>query len=469
VTPAQTALIIPVENQVREFDPKLLLACVAAERGFLSVIGSRQQVDFRIGELPRGIYLSKSMTVRSIKMFRILRKLGYQIAAWDEEGLVHPPPETYFTRRMSPVSIQYVDHLFAWGEENAGLLREYPDLPAATPIHVTGNPRGDMLRPEIRAFYEREAEELRKAHGDFLLVNTNFNHVNAFVPVQNLLRAPIAEGEEPEFGRAARGMSRDFALGLHDHKQAIFERFQELIPALERSFPNLNIVVRPHPTEKHAVYREIAAGCERVRVTNEGNVIPWVLATKALVHNGCTTGLEAYLLGTPAVSYRVRIDDRYDSGLYGLPNFLSHQCYDFEELRSFLDEVLAGRIGAAEGAERRALMEHYLAAQDGPLACRRIVAVLEEIADVRGASGLPRPSVLDRLSGRSAAAWRRLGKKYRSFLPNTVNRPEFQQHRYPDLPLEDVRARASRFQKMLGGRAEIRVERLSSEIFQVSA
>ena len=27
-------LLIPVENQVRELDPKLLLACIAAQRGF---------------------------------------------------------------------------------------------------------------------------------------------------------------------------------------------------------------------------------------------------------------------------------------------------------------------------------------------------------------------------------------------------------------------------------------------------
>ena len=66
-------LLIPVENQVRELDPKLLLACIAASRGFSSVIGSRRQMDFRIASFPRGLYLSKSMTVRSIKMFKILQ------------------------------------------------------------------------------------------------------------------------------------------------------------------------------------------------------------------------------------------------------------------------------------------------------------------------------------------------------------------------------------------------------------
>ena len=39
-------LLIPVENQVRELDPKLLHACIAAERGFSSVIGSRREMEF---------------------------------------------------------------------------------------------------------------------------------------------------------------------------------------------------------------------------------------------------------------------------------------------------------------------------------------------------------------------------------------------------------------------------------------
>jgi surface carbohydrate biosynthesis protein len=76
-------LIIPVENQVRELDPKLLLAYVAAKRGFSSILGFRREI--------HGIYLSKSMTAASDLMFQIMRKLGHEIVAWDEEALVHLP------------------------------------------------------------------------------------------------------------------------------------------------------------------------------------------------------------------------------------------------------------------------------------------------------------------------------------------------------------------------------------------
>ena len=48
-------------------------------------------------------------------------------------------------------------------------------------------------------------------------------------------------------GQAGIGVSREFAEGLWDHKQAILEDFKQLIPALEQAFPDLTIVVRPHP------------------------------------------------------------------------------------------------------------------------------------------------------------------------------------------------------------------------------
>jgi len=459
-------LLIPVENQVRELDPKLLLACIAARRGFSSVIGSRQQLDFRIASFPRGIYLSKSMTVRSIKMFKILSKLGHEIVAWDEEALVHLPPETYFSRRLSSRALGYLSHLFAWGQDNVDLWRQYPQLPTEVPIHISGNPRNDMLRPEMRGFFEDDVEKLRSTYGDFILVNTNFNHVNAFYPVQSLFLPLKNPGQQPRFGRAARGMTREFAEGFRDHKLAIFEDFKGLIPSLERAFPDYTIVVRPHPTEKHEVYHEIAAQCERVRVTNEGNVIPWLMAAKALIHNGCTTGVEAYVMRVPAISYRATVNDYYDYGFYQLPNRLSHQCFNFEQLQATLMKIFSGELGAAEGKESKALADHHLAATNGPLACERIVEVIEKMT--AGRFQLPNPTLINRMAGWYMATTRRLIKRLLSYLPDSHNRPEFHRHRYPGTSLEQMRERVSRIKKALGDSSVSQVDQISSEIFQIS-
>ena len=342
----QRPLLIPVENQVRELDPKLLLACIAARRGLSSVIGFRREMHFHITSFPRGIYLSKSVTAASEMMFQIMRKLGHEIVAWDEEALVHLPPETYYSRRLSPTAMADVSRFFAWGEDNAELWRQFPQLPKASRINVTGNPRNDLLRPEMHSFYDDDVNKIRNTCGDYILINTNFNHVNAFTPIQNLIQPAANPGDEPKFGRAAKGMTREYAEGFRDHKQSVFEDFQKLIPALSRAFPEHTIIVRPHPTESQEIYHRIAAGCDNVRVTNEGNVVPWLLAAKALIHNGCTTGVEAYAMRIPAISYRATVNDFYDYGFYQLPNKLSHQCFNFEELQRTLQRVLAGEVGA---------------------------------------------------------------------------------------------------------------------------
>jgi surface carbohydrate biosynthesis protein len=460
-------LLIPVENQVRELDPKLLLACIAARRGFTSIIGSHRILDFHIASFPRSLYLNKSFTIMNLKMFKIMHRLGHQIVTWDEEALVHLPDEMYYSRRLSPLSLQYVSHLFAWGEDNAELWRRYPQMPKDMPIHVTGNPRGDLLRPEMQGFYKEDAAEIKKNYGNFILINTNFNHVNAFYPSQNLFRPVKLAGDTPQFGKAAKGMSREFAEALRDHKQAIFDHFKTLIPALDSEFPEYNIVVRPHPTENQNIYHEIAARCQRVRVTNEGNVVPWLMAAKVLVHNGCTTGVEAFAMGVPAISYRVTINEDIDQGFYRLSNGLSHQCFNFEHLRATLQKILTGEISVADGDERKALLAHYLCAQKGPLACERMVDVLEKITANR--SELPPPPLNDRLAGRSLAYGRRLIKWTKSFIPGTHAPPEFHRHRYPGISLDELRTRVARFQKVVDDNTEIKAEQISDQIFQISA
>ncbi len=85
----------------------------------------------------------------------------------------------------------------------------------------------------------------------------------------------------------------------------------------------------------------------RVKVTNEGNVIPWLLAAKTMVHNGCTTGLEAYALGVPAISYLATFNEYYDYEFQGLPTKLSYQSFNFEELQNTLAGILEGELGVA--------------------------------------------------------------------------------------------------------------------------
>jgi hypothetical protein len=326
-----------------------------------------------------------------------------------------------------------------------------------------------LLRPELRRYYENDVNELRKIYGDFILVNTNFSFINAFSSDMNLLMPGPNPDEGLILSRRSKslGLSREYAEGFTEYKRAILGDFEELLPALDQAFPNHTIVVRPHPVENQEVYHRIADKCKRVRVINKGNVVPWILAAKTLVHNGCTTGIEAYALDVPAVAYRASVHEQYDSDFHQLPNKLSHECFNFEELRATLEQILIGRLGIANGGERKALMNHHLAAQDGPLACEHIVDVLENIMEEM--SEMPEPAIRDRLKSWVWATKRRVKKRFRGYRPNmSHNRPEFLRHRYPEISLEQLSERIARFQQLLGHNAELKIQKIAHQFFRIS-
>jgi hypothetical protein len=110
-------------------------------------------------------------------------------------------------------------------------------------------------------------------------------------------------------------------------------------------------------------------------------------------------------------------------------------------------------------------MGHYLSAQDGPLACVRIVDVLERI--VAAHPELLRPALKNVLHGRYLATKRRIKKLLKSYLPKSKYRSEFQQYRYPVVSLEEMRKRVARFQNLLGQSGKLEVEQLSEFIFRI--
>ena len=70
-----------------------------------------------------------------------------------------------------------------------------------TPINVTGHPRIDLLRPELRAFFDDGVRRLRERYGKFALLNTNFSKVNGFrYQLDGAEPASRAEGAGDAYG-----------------------------------------------------------------------------------------------------------------------------------------------------------------------------------------------------------------------------------------------------------------------------
>lgn len=441
-------LLVPVENQVRELESKLFFACVAAARGRRVILGSRSDMHRGIARLPRGTYVAKSMASSSVRMFGILQQLGHEIVAWVDDALVHYPPEPYFEKRIDPAALRRVGALFAWGEDDAELFRKCPAYHGA-PIHVTGNPRMDLLRPELRGYFDAEAARIRERWGEFVLINTNFGKLNHYLPELSSMQPPSEDADE----------AGDFHAGFARHRQTVFEHFRRLVPALAEAFPGRPIVVRPHPVENPAPWRTAAGNHANVHVVLEGNVIPWLMASRALIHNGCTTAVEAFLIRVPSLSFEPVCSPRFD---FELPARLSHRAGDFDALCAALDAVLGGRVGPCDEPEQWRCLEHHLAALEGPLAADRIVDVLEARPPA------PPPPLGARVGGWLRANRRAARRWLRARRSGTGARERYERHRFPGLSEVELRDRIARLDRGLGRFADLAPRRLSRNVFEIA-
>ena len=124
-----------------------------------------------------------------------------------------------------------------------------------------------------------------------------------------------------------------------------------------------------------------------------------------------------------------------------------------------------GELGAANGDERRKLVKRYLTAHDGPLACERMVDVLESMTKAR--PGLPKPALNRRVLGCTLANWRRFNRYVRKNLPGKHAPEEFHRHRYPGISLKALNKRISRLLEVIGDGPKLSTDQISDQIFVV--
>jgi len=288
-------LYLPIETKARELHGKTLLACKAVERGWQVVMGGHTNILRSILDYPPGLYVEISITRRKAEALAAYQKHGHRTVNLCEEGIVYTDGRDYVYRKVDPLSLKSTDVLLVSGERNESHLLKYrPE--SAGKIAVTGNPRFDTLMPGVRSIFGSEASRIKERFGRFLLVNTNFGRVNQFNRGSDVLAS---------LGR--RGMIADDAHGdfmrrLIDYKRDQLTLLRQLLITVRDGDLFDAIVVRPHPGENHDTWREWAEPYG-ISVHFEGSANCWMLPADAILHTGCTTGIEGLLLDRPVASF----------------------------------------------------------------------------------------------------------------------------------------------------------------------
>jgi surface carbohydrate biosynthesis protein len=365
------SLIIPVEIQHREFLAKLHMAAAAAARGCEVFIGNQAEITRRLSQFPNSLYLDKSIDKAKFAHFKRLHSFGHVPVALCEEGLAYRNAEAYRRERIHAPCFDLVERFYMWGRHQ---LADVEAVVGKSPrLKVAGNPRFDLLRPEMRRVWQAEAEEIRSEFGNFVLINTNFSRANRVEGIPDVVEVLKKRGTLGGDGNIA------FYRGWVEHLDRIRRHFLDMVPELARALSPCKVLIRPHPGENHESWKKAAEGLENVRVVHRGSAIPWMMGARAVVHNSCTTGVEAWILDRPVFAYMPVTSDTYDSEL---PNELSERHDSLSGLKQALRLAVERQNGAAKGARRENLADYYIEGIHGKFATDIIVSDLIDNCEV---------------------------------------------------------------------------------------
>jgi surface carbohydrate biosynthesis protein len=446
-------IILPVETLNREFDAKMYLGLRAVARGWKVIIGGRTALHSSMPHMPRSIYLSKGIRTGNRRILKLIEQLGHVIVSLDEESLIRQSDEALLMM-LDEETFNRPRLLYAWGKSDADVWRQFKGY-NGTPILETGNPRVDLLRPELASFYAADANALNARFGRFILLSSNFSMVNHYI--RDHVRFRTAKGSDVK-------RSSELKTGLVTHKARLFDAFRAVLPGLAQSVAPASLVVRPHPSENIATWIAAAEGLSNVHVLQEGPIAPWILGAEALIHNGCTSAVEAAVAGTRALAFKPYISQQYD---VELPDAVSSHCLSPDDLFAAVKDCLRGgtKPAASLDAGQQALLRHHIASIDGPLSTERILDSLENHPVMR--ENLAPARLFDRLSGLAGHYQRRAVRAITTRLPQSPSSADYTAHKFSGITREMIADRIERFRPLIPGMPQIRQRQVASNIFAI--
>ena len=300
-----SSIFIEYETKTREFDGKLLLINHLLNTGFEKIyFGAGRPLRKEALYQKNGVYCFKSISVNEIPFYKKLKALGYTLCLIHAEGGVYYRDSSSSIESMfNQKALRFFDFNFVFGEEIKNNIEKVYGVAASQICIVTGEPRFDLLKNKYLDFFKTDILNKKKEYGNYILINTSFSASNPKAG-EAVLRDYWLN--EPTFSKK----TKDLLMFKMDFFIDVLKLFIEAIEHISLENPDLNFVIRPHPSESWDVYEKTFKTRKNVFVTNIGNVAPWIIGSCGVIHYDCTTGIETLLAKKPVISFAPIIDDK---------------------------------------------------------------------------------------------------------------------------------------------------------------
>lgn len=437
-------LFLPLEVVKREYLGRLCLAVEMAGRGMPVFIGHKKWViRLALEANDPGIFFYKDAAKDEWFVPGLVER-GFGLVAQDEEaGIIYENYEDFYRRRKTLDNIPSLDLFFAWGGADYRYLKSRFCREGNCNIIDSGAVKTILWGPMGSEFFAENIRSIRQRYGRFVIFITNFAVGNSYLPSRDLML----------LGRKNTGNIEDIYRERFERERRLI-RFTLDAAAEVANSTGLNVVIRPHPTEDVAIWKRETRSCRGVFVESEGDLSPWILSALAVLHNNCTSGIQAASSDIPSIAFGERASDL--EGECSVPNRVSIPAIGLESVLEAVGEI--DQRWRLTRAERRDLLDEKLTG----LGTRTPLDVTADA--LLGLAGKPYPMSNYGL-GRDSLVYD-LKEFYRmSPLRRATRRTVLDQRKRPTIPRSGLNRDVERIAGLLGWTCKLATSRVAPNTY----
>ena len=287
-------IYIPIEILVRELNTKIIFSYEAALKDYRVYIGTKSGIDKIVQKKKEfsksGIYFHKSQIISNRKYIKNIKRVFEKFVVLDEElGVGLSNIEYTFKKRCR--NLHDIDKFFVIGKKMMLDLINF-DKYFKKISSITGWLKYDIYRKKNIKLFSSEAEEIMNKYGDFYLFSSNYGALS-----NQGLNARMKFDKQLQEAKNSKNKQNNYITFKNAIKD--FKYLKKSLFKFLKKNPKFKLILRPHPADKLYEDWNVFDQFENVKVIKKYDIVPWILASKGLIHRGCSTSMDAYFLNKP--------------------------------------------------------------------------------------------------------------------------------------------------------------------------
>ena len=283
-------IYIPIEVKPREFISQVFLSGELARNGARVYIGSKTLIKKLIDQKKnnQGVYFYKGGG-GSIKKFRDIYPKVNSIAVLDQELSPAIRNYDYIKMRFMEGSIKYVSrHYFIGKNMREQAIKYLKDIIPSTTKDF-GWPRVDLWQTSKHYISNDLIKKIHDEYGEnFILFSSDFGINSQKLLDERSIRIELL---------GVKKTQEQLKLNKEKMKDSYnkFKKFIDFLHEIDSDNRIPPIIIRPHPAEDHDAWKINILDLKKIKLVFDGEITPWLLASKGLLHRGCTTGVQSFI------------------------------------------------------------------------------------------------------------------------------------------------------------------------------